>query len=194
MSVATKPLLGMLSLGGLLGGVWFVLQQQGDSAKIAWLEETQLKIENGDILNIPGLTSFKEASKILMAKSKREKILYRVFFATDWNRNGSPSSWEQFIDYAAENKGDAWFVDARTDQLADNIAVWSYEPWRKGMTQEEGEPLGQRIIVQSRRHDEDREKIEEEQYIELRKKYWADKKAQRQKEDAEDEEEEEEEL
>ena len=60
--------------------------------------------------------------------------------------------------------------------------------------QEEGEPLGQRIIVQSRRHDEDREKIEEEQYIELRKKYWADKKAQRQKEDAEDEEEEEEEL
>ena len=60
----------------------------------------------------------------------------RVFIATDWNRNGAPSSWEQFVDYAAENKGDAWFVDARTDQLADNIAVWSYEPWRKGMTQE----------------------------------------------------------
>lgn len=192
MSVVTKSLLGMLSLGGLLGGVWFVIQQQGDSAKIEWLKETQLKLSDGDILNIPGLSSFKEASKILMKMSApREE---RVFIAMDWNRNGSPSSWEQFVDYAAENKGDAWFVDARTDQLADNIAVWSYEPWRKGMTQEEGEPLGQKIVVQARRHDENREKMEEEQYIELRKKYWADKKAQREKEDAEDEEEEEEEL
>lgn len=169
-----------------------MIQQQGDAAKIAWIKETHPKLSAGELLHIPGLTSLREASKALMEFTEPKA---RTFIATDFDRKagGSPSSWDHFEDYASENKGDAWFVDARTDANIEKVAVWSFEPWRAGAEGPEGEPVGKRIVVSPARHDEKREKMEEAQYVEERKKYWKEKREKEDAEDKEDEEAEEEE-
>lgn len=112
----------------------------------------------------------------------------QVFICADFDKKGTPQKFDNFRDYAAENKGDAYFVDARANVDAEKVSVWTYQPWRVGMEQKEGEPLGQRIVVREVRTDENREKIEEKQYIEERKKYWKEQRDKEDREDAEDEE------